>query len=93
MHHCDIITLMRTTLTLDDDVVRTVKEEMKEGEGKTFKDAVNNLIRLGHHFKKKSRSERKKPFEVQTFNMGVYEHLNYDNIGNLLDEIEGPFRR
>lgn len=85
---------MRTTLTLDDDVVRTIKDEMKAGNGKTFREAVNSLIRLGHHFKKKSRAEiEKKPFRVQAFNMGVYENLNYDNIGELLDEIEGPFRR
>lgn len=83
---------MRTTLTLDDDVVQTIREEMKEGEGKTFKEAVNELIRVGRYFKKKRNTDRK-PFKVQSFKMGVYEHLNYDNIGELLDEIEGPFHR
>jgi hypothetical protein len=85
---------MRTTITLDDDVARTVREEMTAGKGKSFKDAVNELIRLGYHFKKQSFSgKEKKPFKVKSFNMGVYEHLNYDNIGELLDEIEGPFHR
>ncbi len=85
---------MRTTITLDDDVVRTIREEMKEGDGKTFKDTVNELIRLGRNFKDRGRSERKKkPFKVQSFKMGVYDHLNYDNIGELLEEVEGPFHR
>lgn len=85
---------MRTTLTLDDDVVRTIREEMKAGEGKTFKEAVNDLIRLGRYKKlEQTTKEPKKPFKVKSFNMGVYAHLNYDNIGELLDEIEGPFHR
>lgn len=85
---------MRTTITLDEDVVRTIREEMKEGDGKTFKDAVNELIRLGRSFKDRSLSERKKkPFKVQSFKMGVYDHLNYDNIGELLEEVEGPFHK
>lgn len=85
---------MRTTITLDDDVVRTIREEMKEGDGKTFKDTVNELIRLGRNFKDRIRSERKKkPFKVQSFKMGVYDHLNYDNIGELLEEVEGPFHK
>ncbi len=84
---------MRTTVTLDDDVVRTVKDEMKTGSGKTFKEALNDLIRLGRYFKQDRKTNNRKIFKVQTFDMGVYEHLNYDNIAELLDEIEGPFRR
>jgi hypothetical protein len=93
MHHCVKLKPMRTTITLDDDVIRTVKEEMGSGEGKTFKEAVNELIRLGRYFKQERAAQKRKPFKVQSFNMGVYEHLNYDNIGELLDEIEGPFHR
>jgi hypothetical protein len=25
--------------------------------------------------------------------MGTYSHLNYENIGELLDQVEGPFHR
>lgn len=83
---------MRTTVTLDDDVAQTIKEEMRTGGGKTFKKAVNDLIRLGRH-KKREQKKARKPFKVRSFNMGVYPHLNYDNIGELLDQVEGPFHR
>ncbi len=84
---------MRTTVTLDDDVVKTIREEMKTGEGKTFKDAVNELIRLGRYFKQERATKKRKPFKVKAKNLGVYEHLNYDNVGELLEKIEGPFHK
>ena len=85
---------MRTTLTLDDDVVKTIKEEMKAGEGKSFKEAVNDLIRLGRYSKiEREKARAKKPFKVRAKNLGVYPHLNYDNISELLEQIEGPFHK
>lgn len=84
---------MRTTLTLDDDVVKAIKAEMKVGEGKTFKEAVNELIRIGRYHKAQTESAPRKPFKVKAKNMGVYPHLNYDNIGELLEQVEGPFHK
>jgi hypothetical protein len=85
---------MRTTITLDDDVVTAVKDEMMSGQGKTFKQAVNDLIRFGRLKRRSEKmSQKPKPFKVRAKNMGTYPHLNYDNIGELLDEVEGPFRR
>ncbi len=80
---------MRTTLTLDDDVVKTIKEEMKSGEGKTFKEAVNDLIRQGRYRKKEQQEARhKKPFKVRAKNLGVYPHINYDKTGELLAKLD-----
>lgn len=86
---------MRTTITLDDDVISAIREEMKEGDGKSFKEAVNELIRLGRYHKKEVSEAMavRKPFRVRSKNMGVYPHLNYDSINELLEEIEGPFHR
>lgn len=84
---------MRTTLTLDDDVVTTVKEEMKAGNGKTFKEAVNELIRLSRYHKAEVEKRPRKPFKIRAKDMGVFPHLDYDKINDLLDEIEGPFHR
>lgn len=86
---------MRTTITLDDDVVSSIREEMKAGEGKSFKEAVNELIRLGRYHKKEQKEAmaERKPFKVRSKNMGVYPHLNYDDISSLLEEIEGPGHR
>ncbi len=84
---------MRTTITLDDDVVATVREEMKKGDGKTFKEAVNELIRMGRYHKAEMERRPKKPFKVKAKNMGVFEHIDYDNISELLERVEGPFHR
>ncbi len=84
---------MRTTLTLDDDVVKTIREEMKSGDGKTFKEAVNELIRHGRYFKKDRDAVKRRPFKVKAKNLGVYEHLNYDSFGELLEQVEGPFHK
>jgi len=84
---------VRTTITLDDDVVKTVRDEMRSGEGKTFKEAVNELIRLGRYQKTEIEKAPRKPFKVRSKNMGVYPHINYDNISDLLEEIEGPLHR
>jgi hypothetical protein len=84
--------VMRTTITLDEDVVKTVRQEMRTG--KTFKDAVNDLIRLGHHRRKEQvEAARKKSFKVRAKNLGTYPHLDYDNIAELLDRVEGPFHK
>lgn len=84
---------MRTTLTLDDDVVKTIREEMKSGDGKTFKEAVNELIRLGRYFKQDKAEKKRKPFKVKAKNLGLYDHLDYDNVGELLERLEGPFHK
>ena len=84
---------MRTTITLDEDVLTTVKEEMQSGDGKTFKEAVNELIRMGRYHKAEIEKTPRKPFKVKAKNMGVFPHINYDNISELLEEIEGPFHR
>jgi predicted CopG family antitoxin len=86
LHHLCYYSNMRTTITLDDDVIKTIREEMKEGDGKSFKEAVNELIRLGR-FHKKEVSEAmavRKPFKVRSKNMGIYPHLNYDRTSDLL---------
>lgn len=79
---------MRTTITLDKDVELTVKEEMKSGDGKTFKEAVNELIRLGRYFKQERATKKRKPFKVRAKNLGVYEHLNYDKTSELLGMLD-----
>ena len=79
---------MRTTITLDDDVVTTVKEEMLSGDGKTFKEAVNELIRLGRYHKAEIEKMPRKPFKVKAKNMGVFPHLNYDRTSDLLAMVD-----
>jgi hypothetical protein len=82
---------MRTTLTLDDDVAAKLKAETKR-TGKSFKQVVNDYLRRGL-FAKKSDSS-KHPFRVQVRDMGpLRPGLSLDNIGELLERIEGPAHR
>lgn len=83
---------MRTTITLDDDVMTTVKEEMRSDNGKTFKEAVNELIRRGGLFRKNQNGKRARR-KLPSFDMGSFEHLNYDKPRDLIEELEGTFHR
>jgi predicted CopG family antitoxin len=82
---------MRTTITLDDDVYSAVKEEMRSGEGKTFKESVNDLIRRGRY--SGSEGQKRKKVKLLTFNMGDYGGLNLDKPRDVIEEIEGPWHR
>ena len=81
---------MRTTLTLDDDVAAALRQEVRRS-GKSFKKTVNELLRLGLQAARAMRPT--KPFVVRARALGVHPGLDYDNVGTLLDEIEGPVRR
>ena len=56
---------MRTTVTLDADVVAQLKSYMRE-TGVSFKEALNFAIRTGL-----GKTGKKKPFHQKTYNMGV----------------------
>jgi len=81
---------MRTTLTLDDDLISKINAEMKRS-GKSFKETVNDFLRVGISTRRELRSSDS--FKVKARDMGVRPGLNYDNIGELLEEIEGPAHR
>jgi hypothetical protein len=77
---------MRTTLTLDDDVAAKLKNEVQR-TGRSFKQVVNEFLRYGLNARKENRKQ--KPFAVTPRAMGIREGLNYDNIGDLLEQVEG----
>ena len=81
---------MRTTLTLDDDVAAKLRAEARRS-GEPFKQVVNRLIRIGLNSQKQAKALP--PFKVKTRDMGLRAGLDLDNIEELLDKIEGPFRR
>ena len=80
---------MRTTLSLDDDIAAQLKQETRRS-GKSFKEAVNHYLRLGLTA---SKHQLRKKFVVKPLAMGLPPGLSYDNIGELLDAIEGPLHR
>lgn len=82
---------MRTTLTLDDDVIAKLKTCAAEEKDRSFKEIVNDTLRLGLEARKKVNRPGK--FKVRAKSLGMFPHLNYDNISELLEQAEGPEHR
>jgi hypothetical protein len=59
--------------------------------GKSMKELVNEYLRAGLNTKHKSPAAE--PFKVHPAAMGSVPGLNYDNIGELLEQLEGPLHR
>jgi len=81
---------VRTTLTLDDDVSAQLKLEMRRS-GKSFRETVNEFLRLGLHARQEMKATRR--FVVRPKPLGPPSGLSYDNIEELLDWLDGPGRR
>lgn len=76
---------MRTTITLAPDIEAKVKAEMRE-HGVSFKEAVATLIRRGHEAKQ--QEPPRKPYKVRPIVAGERPGFNYDNIGELLEQLD-----
>lgn len=81
---------MRTTLTLDKDVAAKLRAEARRS-GRTFKEVVNEALRLGLNARKEPKPT--KPFVVRARALGLRPGLNYDKINELIEQLEGPFHR
>jgi len=78
---------VRTTLTLDDDVAAKVKNEMRRS-GKSFKETVNDVLRLG--FSQRRPAADRVVFEVKARPLGRRPGLDYDKTSELIEQLEGP---
>jgi hypothetical protein len=82
---------VRTTLTLDDDVAARLQAEARHS-GRPFKVVVNEYLRA-------ALSQRKAfaavpPFRVELRSLGgPLPGLSYDDVGGMLDTLEGSRRR
>jgi hypothetical protein len=81
---------MRTTITLDKDVADKLNAEMRRS-GKSFKETVNEFLRAGLAMRREL--ENADHFKVRPRRMGVVSGLNYDNIGELLEQLDGPLHK
>lgn len=82
---------MRTTLTLEDDVAAKLRVEMRR-TGKTFRDTVNEYLRRGLMSRRPEAA--KTAFRIRPRDIGRLLHgLSLDNVGDLLERIEGPTHR
>lgn len=82
---------MRTTLTLDDDVVALLRRELKSS-GASLKQVVNEALRRMLVPTGKPEKKRR-PFRTPTVDLGPSLIGNLDNVSEVLDFLEGPTRR
>ena len=82
--------MVRTTLTLDEDVVRKLHSEMRRS-GRSFKETVNDYLRRGLNVRNEVRET--KEFVIRPRPMGRRRGLSVENLGELLERIEGPSHR
>lgn len=73
---------MRTTVTLDPDVARRLRE-LGRKRNLSFKEALNATLRRG--LDQMLAKPKGRAFRTVSEDMGVLPHLNYDNIGDLLE--------
>jgi hypothetical protein len=81
---------IRTTVTLDEDVLERVKAFSKE-RGESFRDTLNNLLRAGILVAESPRTRGE--LEIRPFPMGYTPGLNYDDVEGLLERGEGERHR
>lgn len=81
---------VRTTLTLDDDIAAKLREQVRKS-GKPFKEVVNEALRTGLNTTEPAKARKR--FVVRAKPAGLRPGLSYDNIEELLDQIDGPLRR
>jgi hypothetical protein len=76
---------MRTTITLDPDVAAKLKAEVRR-TGKKFREVVNSSLRRG--LRAEEAAVTKKPFRVKPIASGERPGFNFDNIGELLAQLD-----
>ena len=82
---------MRTTLTLDDDVAAKLKEESRRA-GRPFKEIVNETLRAG--LSSRRAAAKGQAFKITVRDLGdLRPGLSLDNVGELIEQIEGPLHR
>ncbi len=81
---------MRTTLTLDDDVALGIKRIQKKRPEASFKQIVNQLMKKGLAVE---GEVVKTPFKIRTFDAIPKPGLNFDNVQALLSLVEGDERK
>jgi hypothetical protein len=77
---------MRTTLTLDPDVAAKAKRGAAT-LGQPFKTVINSALRIG--LDEVLKPAKATPYRMKPLSLGLKPGFSYDNIGELLAQIEG----
>ena len=81
---------MRTTLTLDDDVLDKARA-LAARLHTPFRRVVNEALRAG--LQKVGNPPEARPYRTIPHKMGLKAGMNLDNIQELLSQVEGEDRR
>jgi len=76
---------MRTTLTIEDDVLDKAKS-VAESLHTSFRKVINEALRAG--LKNIEAPARRAPYRTKPREMGVKQGMNLDNIQELLAQVE-----
>ena len=82
--------VMRTTLTLDDDIAAKLRAEVRKS-GHSFRETVNRVLRLGLNAPRVPVRNRK--FVVRPRPLNVKAGVNLDNVAELVERLAGPSHR
>jgi predicted transcriptional regulator len=77
---------MRTTVTVQDELYERLRERARQ-TSRSLTAVLNETIALGLIA---ASSEIPRKVDLPIFSLGLKEGLSYDNIGELLDQLEGP---
>ena len=77
---------MRTTVTLEEDVERMLKDEMHRSR-QSFKETLNAVLRSGLMLGR-SKSSRRVPFKVKARALGLRAGIDSTSFNKLADELE-----
>lgn len=83
---------MRTTLTIEDDVAFGLKQIQQLEPRKPFKTIINEILRKGLNAGNGTKSKKAR-FKIKAFDIGLRKDLNFDNIEEVLDILDGVHRR
>ncbi|HMF76567.1 MAG TPA: hypothetical protein VK604_12980 [Bryobacteraceae bacterium] len=77
---------IRTTVTLDEDVLERVKHESRL-RGASFRGTLNDLLRTA--LLQQEKKPRRRLLRITPIHMGYRGGLNYDDVESLLEYGEG----
>jgi hypothetical protein len=80
---------VRTTVTLDDDIMDPVKRESRS-RGASFHDTLNDLLRATLSLE---NQPRRRTVKIKPAHTGYRTGLNYDDVESLLEYGEGEQHR
>ena len=81
---------IRTTVSLDEDVLERVRDESRK-RGSPFRDTLNELLRIG--LSQAENFAGRESFRVNPAPVGLREGLSYDDVEALIEFGEGPHHR